>query len=65
MVDRTLELRRWLLVAVLKKDIMLSLAENAVKEAMQKVPLKQKPMFMRDKQQTSALNLGKSAKPTG
>jgi predicted Zn-dependent protease len=36
MVDRTLGLKRWLLVAVLKKDIMISLAENAVKVAMQK-----------------------------
>ena len=36
MVDRTLELKRLLLVAVLKKDIMISLAENAVKEALKK-----------------------------
>jgi PmbA protein len=36
MVDRTLELTRWLLVAVLKKDAMLSLAENAVKIALEK-----------------------------
>ena len=34
MVDRTLELKRWLLVAVLKKDTMISLAENAVNEAL-------------------------------
>ncbi len=30
MADRTLELKRWLLVAVLEKDQMLRLAENAV-----------------------------------
>jgi PmbA protein len=36
MVVRTLELRRWLSVAALKKETMLSLAENAVKIAMQK-----------------------------
>ncbi len=36
MVDPTLDLKRWLLVAVLKKDIMISLAENTVKIAMQK-----------------------------
>jgi PmbA protein len=36
MVDHTLELRRWLLVAILKKDSMLSLAEKAVKVAVQK-----------------------------
>ena len=35
-VDRTLELKRWLLVAVLKKETMISLAENAVKEALKK-----------------------------
>src|SRR5208283_3947229 len=34
MADRTLELKRWLLVAVLKKDTMISLAENAVNEAL-------------------------------
>ena len=33
MVDRTLELKRWLWVAVLKKETMISLAENAVNEA--------------------------------
>jgi PmbA protein len=36
MVDRTLELKRWLLVAVLEKDTMVSLAENAVNEALKK-----------------------------
>ncbi len=36
MVDRTLGLKRLLLVAVLKKDFVVSLAENAVKIAMQK-----------------------------
>src|SRR5271157_715682 len=36
MVDRTLGLKRLLLVAVLKKDTMVSLAENAVKAALKK-----------------------------
>jgi PmbA protein len=34
MADRTLESKRWLLVAVLEKDEMLSLAENAVSLAL-------------------------------
>jgi PmbA protein len=36
MVDHTLELRRLLSVAVLKKDVMLSLAENTVAKALKK-----------------------------
>ena len=36
MVDRTLESVRWLSVAVLEKNTMISLAENAVKAALNK-----------------------------
>jgi PmbA protein len=36
MVDRTLELARWLSVAVLEKNTMISLAENAVNAALKK-----------------------------
>ena len=66
MVDHILELKRWLLVAVLKKETMVSLAENAVRVSYAKrEPLKLKLMFTRGKQQTSASNWDKSAKPTG
>lgn len=36
MVDRILELKRWLSVAVLEKNTMVSLAENAIKVALRK-----------------------------
>ena len=62
-VDRILELRRWLSVAVLEKDKMLSLAENAVKLAIKREHLKLKPMFTRDKRQILESNWGKLAKP--